>query len=180
MTTSYLFLKPKVMTPEGREKQGQDIKTFIKPAIERAGLSSNDEPDGLVVSDISDDVIQKICQADILLIDANCYEQTSVFPLSPYLYYYMALGHALDNATILVTNTITHLPSNLIKYHTLTYSLADIWEFINKFKAAVEGIQQQQNSRPDNPIQDYFRTATIEAQKKSGNQSSRITFRKVK
>jgi hypothetical protein len=170
-----------VATPEGREKQGQDIKTFIKPAIKQAGLSAiDDQIDGLKVADISDDLIQKICQADVLIMDANCYETTSVFQLSPYLYYYMAFAHSRGNATILVTNTITHLPHNLIKYHTLTYSLADIWEFIEKFKAAVEGIRQQQNSRPDNPIQDYLRTAEIEAAKVSPKQGKRpITFRPV-
>jgi hypothetical protein len=192
MTTSCLFLKPQVATAEGREKQGLDIKNFIRPAIEQAGLSAIDnQMDGLEVSDISDDLIQKIYDADVLIMDANCYETSGIFQLSPYLYYYMALGHSRGNITILVTNTIAHLPYNLIKYHTLIYSSTDIWKFINKFKAAIEEIRQgQHEDSPDNPIQNYLHQDALararrqiaelqaeKAQQKQGKPS--ITFRKV-
>jgi hypothetical protein len=161
MQTSCLFLKPEIITPQDREKQEQDIKRILIPAIAQARLSPiDDQIGGIVVSDISDDLVQKACKADILIIDANWYEITDVFQLSPYLYYYMAIGHSRGNATILVTNTTTHLPHNLVKYHTLTYasvySSAEIWSFTYRFVHVVNGIQEQQNRQPDNPIQDYF------------------------
>lgn len=162
MTTTCLFLKPQVITPEGRERQKQDIETFIKPAFDHAGLTVLDNQlDGLAVSDISSDIIQKIYKADILVVDANCYETSGFFLLSPYLYYYIAIGHSRGNATILVANSLTHLPHNLIKHHTLAYSLPKIWYFINSFKTAIEGIQLQ-SDETDNPIQEYHKN--LEAQ----------------
>lgn len=193
MSNLCVFLKPQVTTAEGRDRQRDDIETFIHPAIVEAGLVVIDNKiDGLEVSDVSDELIQKICQADVLIIDANCYETAGVFRLSPYLYYYMAFGHSCGNTTILATNTTAHLSHNLITYHTLTYSVKEFRRFIDKFKAAVEGIRQRQNSRPDNPIQVYReqedhaktrqRMAEMEAEKaqqKQGKSSSRITFRRV-
>lgn len=192
MNTTCLFLKPQVTTAEGREKQRQDIKNFIIPAITQARLEViDDQVEGLEVSDISDDVVRKIYKADVLIIDANCYETSGVFRLSPYLYYYLAIGHSRGNSTILVTNTIAHLPHNLVKYHTLTYSLDEIWVFITRFASAVEEIRQRRNEdNPDNPVQYYLhmedltkarqRIAEMEADKAQHKQGkSSITFRKV-
>src|SRR5213080_3412577 len=95
---SCLFLKPQVTTAEDRENQRRDIETFIKPAIKQAGLSVlNDQLDGVEVDDISDDLVQKVYEAHVLVIDANCYETAGLFRLSPYLYYFIAIGHSLGN-----------------------------------------------------------------------------------
>jgi hypothetical protein len=73
----------------------------------------------------------------------------------------MAIGHSRGNATILVTNTTTHLPHNLVSYHTLTYasiySSAEIWAFTYRFAHIVRRIREQQNREPDNPIQEYLK-----------------------
>src|SRR5579859_3040814 len=157
MNNLCLFLKPHLIMDEDLERQSQDIKTIIRPAIAHAGLSViDDEVDGLLVGDVLDDVVRKIFKADVLVIDANCYEIDGVFQFSPYLYYYMAVGHFRGNATILVTNTKVHLPDNFLSYHTLTYSRSEIEVFLDKFRAASDEIRLQRNSQPDNPIQDYF------------------------
>src|SRR5436309_16111224 len=133
-----------------------DINRYIKPAIMQAQLSAIDSIDGLVVSDISDDLIEKIYKADVLVIDANCYEPDGLYQFSHYLYYYIAIGHSRGNMTILVTNNRTHLPPRLVTNHTLIYSSEEIWEFIEQFKLAVAQIlQSQEKEKPDNPIQAY-------------------------
>jgi hypothetical protein len=158
MQTSYLFLKPETTRLEDWEKQEQDIKKIILPAIAYAELSAiDDQTEGFVVFGISDAMIQKTYKADILIIDANRYETSGTFQLSPYLYYYMAIGHSRGNATILLTNTAEHLPPNLVKYHTLTYSAAEAWAFVARFVNVVDEIRKQQNTQPDNPIQDYLK-----------------------
>jgi hypothetical protein len=158
MTTLCLFLKPQVIAEEERERQIQDIKLFIKPAIVHAGLSViDDQIDGLEVADISDDVVQKIFKADVLVIDANWYQTSGIYQLSPYLYYYMAVGHSRGNATILVANTTMYLSHTLVRHHTLTYSAADSWMFTLRFMAAVNEIRERQNTEPDNPIQDCLK-----------------------
>ena len=176
---------------EDLEKQSQDIKTIISPAIAHAGLSViDDEVDGLLVDDILDAVVKYIYKADILVIDANCYEANGTFQFSPYLYYYMAVGHFRGNATILVTNTKVHLPDNLLTYHTLTYSRSEVGAFMDKFRATADEIRLQRNSHPDNPVQDYFtredlaeerrQIAEREAEKKRQNQSRQpVIFRPV-
>ncbi len=161
MTTSCLFLKPEVKTPQDLVKQMQDINRYIKPAIAQNGLAPLDgQIDGLAVSGILDNLIQRIYQADVIIIDANCYETSGTYQFSHYLYYYMAISHLRGNITILVTDAQTHLPPTLVTHHTLTYSAEGIWSFLAQFKAAVEEILQMQGQgEPDNPIQAY-RTRT--------------------
>lgn len=153
-----LFLKPAVGTAEGREEQKEYIEMFIQPAFERAGLSVLDDDYGLAVSDITRNILEKIYNTDLMVIDANCYETyNGVSSLSPYLYYYIAVGHSRGNATILVANTLTHLPYDLIA-NTLVYSSKTIKPFISKFKAVVDEIQQQPG-KPNNSIQVYLNQA---------------------
>jgi hypothetical protein len=176
-TNTYLFLKPQISTAEGRDNQRKDIETFVRRAIKQAGLLSLDEQtDGIEVTDISDELIQKVYEADVLIIDANCYEATGHFKLSPYLYYYMALGHALGrNHTILITNTVKDLPVNLVKYHTLTYSRDDVFQFIDRFAAVVEEIRLQKNTKAGNPIQNYLdRKALVETQRRLAQTEAEI------
>src|SRR5262249_8059546 len=116
------------------------------------------------VSDISGDIIQKIYEADILIIDANGYEINGTLQLPPYLYYYIAIGHSRGNATILVTSAKKHLPHELITYHTLVYSdsVRDFQRFTDQFNVAVEEIRQRKNERkPDNPIHSYLQREAL-------------------
>lgn len=206
MTNLCLFLKPQVRTAEGRERQREAIEKFIAPAIEEAKLLVIDNQiNGLEVSDISVEMVKKVYKANVIVIDANCYksdtkvkgleagkssEASNMFSLSPYIYYYMAVGHSRGNVTILVANTTTHLAHSLITdHHTLTYA-TDNLEFVRKFRDAVEEIRQQQNIQPDNPLQVYLnqeelartrrRVAELEAEKEQQRQGkSSIVFTRV-
>ena len=156
---SYVFLKPHVLTPQDRDSQRQAIDNVIKQAIRSAGLPiEGKEGDGLEVTNITEDLIQRVFESDLLIIDANNYKTTTTLP---YLYYLIALGHALGNSTILISQTTEHLPHSLIKHHTLTYSPERVFEFIDKFREVVEEILQKRNNRPDNPIQIYWRDKQV-------------------
>jgi hypothetical protein len=74
----------------------------------------------------------------------------------------MAIGHSRGNATILVANTTEHLPHTLVRYHTLPYSSANVWEFVTRFTNVVKRIREQRNSEPDNPIQDYLKQEALD------------------
>jgi hypothetical protein len=170
IVTSCLLLKPQVTEAE-KQNQKQNIDIFIKPAIVQAGLTVFDgELDGLEVNDISEELVQKVYETHILIVDANRYDDAGFFQFSPYLYYFIALGHSIGNRTILVAesgNAKLYLPISFIKYHTILYtSETECPKFIDRFKAAVDEIRQERNSRPDNPVQDYLIQKTLEETRK--------------
>jgi hypothetical protein len=157
---SCLLIKPSVANLKREKQQEEDIETVIKPAILQAGLTLRGEyPDGLLIGDILAGLIPQVYEAEIVVVDANCYVPKSEFGLSPYLYYFLGLRHAKGNDTILVSRTDQHLPHSLqLRPHTLCYNPTvprSVMEFIQTFKTVVQRIQARAEERPDNPIQEY-------------------------
>jgi V8-like Glu-specific endopeptidase len=152
-----LLIKPTVSSPEGREQQTHDIQNVIRPAIEHAGLALPQEfPDGLQVADIISAFVPKVYEAEIVVVDANCYCSQGEFHLSPALFYFLGMRHAKGNETILVSRPGHHLPFGLNnRPHTLPYNPTGVWKFIEAFKLAVHKIQARAQEEPDNPIQEY-------------------------
>ena len=202
MIKTCLFLKPPVTSADKQKQQEVAIEGYIKPAIAMAGLSMlDDQVDGLEVDDISYDLVKSVYTADLLIVDADCYETAGSFRLSPHLFYLIALGHSLGNHTILVTSTTAHLPNRLIEYHTLTYSSVfspdSVKRFTNNFKRIVEDLRKDPIGSPDNPIQGFLKQQEdkakleelqkkqeelqrmIAAQKLSNQSQGSIIFRKV-
>ncbi|HJT75636.1 MAG TPA: serine protease [Gemmataceae bacterium] len=161
-----LLIKPRVGHAEGREQQRDDIENLVLPALEQAGLRLPDEhPAGVEVHDISPELIQVLDEAGIVVIDANCYERDVPFPLSPYLFYFMALAHTKGSSTILVSRSSNHLPVCLQgRPHTLTYATNRVREFDRAFRAAVQKIQARADEKPDNPVQEYVRMRALEVE----------------
>lgn len=155
-----LLLKPRVSTADGRERQESNIDNVIRLAIDQADLVVEGEA-GIEVVDITLELIQKIDEATVVVVDAQSYEQTGAFTLSPFLFYLLAIAHTLGNKTILVAPTTTHLPHSLLREHTLTYSGDNLRGFIRRFKEIVVEIQNKQNFRPDNPYQEFLREKLV-------------------
>ena len=151
-----LFIKPHTNIAEALVQQARDFKRFVKPAIAGAGLTLSDSAEeGTVVRTISTELVKRIYETDIIVVDANCYEKEGWYKLSPYLYYFIGLRHAIGNRTILIASSIAHLEASLQRHHTLLYSPDDPLEFHDAFKKVIQAIQSGDDNISDNPFQEY-------------------------
>jgi hypothetical protein len=131
---------------------------LIIPAIKQAGLTLHSgESEGSQVNGITFDLIRQVAEADIVVIDANCYETHGAFTLSPYLFYLLALRHTLGNQTILVAAAFDRFPAILQRDHALTYVENEPAVFYEQFESTIRAIEAQTSGDTDNPIQDYLR-----------------------
>lgn len=187
-----VFLKPYVTEAVDKIKQQEDFDNFIKPAIERARLRllGNAEK-GLIVRDITPDLIGQIHRADVVLIDANAYPDSIPLTLSPFLSYLVGFSHSLGNKTILIASSKVHLPAALQKEHTLNYSSRETTVFWAAFERHCREILTREVTRPDNPIQEYLEREQKQTELEAKNReianlraqppgsSPKIAFRRV-
>jgi hypothetical protein len=137
-------------------EQQRVFRNIVRPAVRQAQLTLFDETtEGVVVNDISPELIEQVHEADVVVADVSCYETSGAFSLSPLLCYFIALSHSLGNRTILVAHSTAHLPAHLQKHHTLTYSSENPVDFYDRFERVARGILAGEDNRPDNPIQEY-------------------------
>lgn len=162
-----LFIKPKIRVGDDFMQQQREFRVIVKPAIKQAGLTLFDpEHEGTAISEISSELVEKISEADIVIVDANRYEETGL-PLSPPLCYFIGLRHAFGNRTILIARASGHLPASFQKHHTLFYSHDDPPEFYERFEKVAKSILSGENDKPDNPIQEHLK------EKRAAQESSR-------
>lgn len=156
-----LLIKPYPSTPEGRETQQSDIQDIIEAAISGAGLKMANAGKGITVEDdIPRELIRQLYDADVVVVDANRYEEDGVFKLSPFLYYLMGVHHALSNRTILVSTSRAHLPATLQMGHTLFYerTVPGARKFARRFQSLIRQIKADwDQGEPGNPVQSYRR-----------------------
>lgn len=156
-----LFIKPKPSTPGGQITQQDDIRDYIDPAITNADLKIIGRRDGIFIeNDIPQQLIRQLYDADVVVIDANRYESETLYSLSPFLYYLMGVHHALNNRTILISASRTHLPATLQMHHTLFYerTVPGARQFAQNFGTLLEQIKENgDNGEPGNPVQFYRR-----------------------
>lgn len=158
---SCILLKPQPSTADGIVKQQNDIQNLIEDAITGVGLKLLNPGGGQFVdNDIPRELINQIYDADVIVIDLNCYEPDSLFKFSPFLYYLMGVRHALGNRTIQVCaeSTKPHLPAVLQMHHTLFYgsSVPAARQFAQRFAELVKQMAADGDlEKPGNPVQAY-------------------------
>lgn len=163
-----LLLMPYLADLVSQHQQQEDVRDVIQPAIEQSGLVlPRAHVNGLAVDDIREEWIPEVCEAEIVVVDANSYG-TGSCGLSPYLYYLLGMRHTRGNDTILVSRSESHLPFSLQrKPHTLTYNPSkprSVRDFTESFHDVVLKIQARADTRPDNPIQEYHEKLASQAQ----------------
>ncbi len=125
------------------------LKTMIKPAIDEI-----DKEFKIVRADqISQpgsfikDILEQIQSAYIVIANLT--------DLNPNVFYELGVRHALSNRTIMITENLAELPSDLKEYRVIEYSaeLTAIETFKNDLKKAFEEILENPD-KSDNPVQD--------------------------
>src|SRR5262245_52507817 len=129
MTNTCLLIKPYLTDAADLGRQQKDIQDVIKPAIKLAALELKDE-DGTIARELSPDLIKRVFDAEIVVVDANSYNTSGEFPTVPYL---LGVRHARGSQTILVLHRDVRLPYSLVTHHTITYLRESPADFYNQF-----------------------------------------------
>jgi hypothetical protein len=125
------------------------LKTMIKPAIEeidkefkiiRADQIS--QPGSFIK-----DILEQIQSSYIVIANLT--------DLNPNVFYELGVRHALSNRTIMITEDLSSLPSDLKEYRVIEYSaeLTAVETFKNDLKQAFSEILENPD-KSDNPVQD--------------------------
>lgn len=144
-----------VITPIGK-KDSEDykkfdavLKTMIKPAI--------DEIDNTLRILRADQISQPgSFIKDILEQLQNSYIViANLTGLNPNVFYELGVRHSLSNRTIMITEDLSKLPSDLKEYRVIEYSaeLTAIESFKEELKKAIKSILENPE-KSDNPVQD--------------------------
>ena len=100
------------------------------------------------------DILLQLNQADVVLADLT--------DMNPNVLYELGVRHVLKNRTILVSQTMDDIPSDLKQYGVITYktdpkSVADYKKKISKILKDI----RDNPDRADNPVSDYLNLKTI-------------------
>lgn len=191
---TYLIVKPYIPELEFAQlnEQGRCVKAILR-AVREANLTifDNEDPSGCAINAKSDmRLIRAICEATIVIFDANLYGSAA---LSPLLSYLIGLRHTRNNQNLIVAKSIEHLPIDWRQQRALAYG-EDVGEFQDQLVKEIAAIQSD-NQWTDNPIQAYLgrkaqkeqleieraevRKKEAEIKRITQNKPERIQFHKV-
>ncbi len=144
-------------------RQQDDVKAF-QMAVKQADLA---DPQVVKVRDVSTELVQRIFEADFIVVDANSYGR----PLSPPISYFVATGHASRDRTLLLTRSIDHLPTGM-RHNVVVYEDGGV-KLFDAFKELVEKLRgKDEASLGGNPIQEYLSKRAIADHRAELNQRS--------
>ena len=125
-----------------------------KPAITGSRLGYKCERSKIRTGAFIKDILMQLNQADVVLADLT--------DMNPNVFYELGVRHTLRTRTILVSQTMDDVPSDLKQYGVMTYNttLSGVTEYKKKISKILKEIRNDPN-RPDNPVSDYLNLKTI-------------------
>jgi hypothetical protein len=157
-----LVIKPRLTDAASLIRQTDVIKAVLR-AVKQAKLTLlGSEGEGVALDEIIPDAIEQVLLADVVVVDATCYDKSATFRFSPFIYYFVGVCHALGRPVILVSNSPGEMPHNL---RAITFSdAAEALEFLDRFEKEVNKIRAGSGPQSDNPIQEYLNRKKMEAE----------------
>ena len=125
-----------------------------KPAITGSGHGYKCERSKIRTGAFIKDIILQLNQADVVLADLT--------DMNPNVFYELGVRHALKNRTILVSQTMDDIPSDLKQYGIILYNTTA--KSVNEYKKQIRKILkdiQNNPDRDDNPVSDYLHLKNI-------------------
>ena len=100
------------------------------------------------------DILLQLNRADVVLADLT--------DMNPNVFYELGVRHVLRNRTILVSQTMDDVPSDLKQYGVITYSTSpkSVSDYKKKISETLKNIRNDPD-RADNPVSDYLNLKTI-------------------
>jgi len=100
------------------------------------------------------DILMQLNQADVVLADLT--------DMNPNVFYELGVRHTLKNRTILVSQTMDDVPSDLRQYGVITYKTTPngVVEYKKNLNNLLRDIRDNPD-RADNPVSDYLHQKSI-------------------
>lgn len=145
------FSSTKRHTTEGWTEIFDDVH---KPAITGSRLGYKCERSKIGTGSFIKDILLQLNQADVVLADLT--------DMNPNVFYELGVRHALKNRTILVSQTMDDVPSDLKQYGVITYGTSP--NSVAKYKKRISEVLKNIRDNPDradNPVSDYLNLKSI-------------------
>ena len=125
-----------------------------KPAIIGSRLGYKCERSKIRTGAFIKDILMQLNQADVVLADLT--------DMNPNVFYELGVRHTLRTRTILVSQTMDDVPSDLKQYGVITYNTTPngVTEYKKEISKILKDIRNNPD-RPDNPVSDYLNLKTI-------------------
>ena len=145
------FSSTKRHTTEGWTEIFEDLH---RPAITGSRLGYKCERSKIGTGSFIKDILLQLNQADVVLADLT--------DMNPNVFYELGVRHALKNRTILVSQTMDDVPSDLKQYGVITYGTSpkSVAEYKKKISETLKNIRNDPD-RADNPVSDYLNLKSI-------------------
>lgn len=136
------------------EEWTEIFENIHKPAINGSRLGYKCERSKIRTGAFIKDILMQLNQADVVLADLT--------DMNPNVFYELGVRHTLRTRTILVSQTMDDVPSDLKQYGVITYNTTPngVTEYKKKISKILKDIRNNPD-RPDNPVSDYLNLKTI-------------------
>ena len=136
------------------EEWTEIFENVHKPAIIGSRLGYKCERSKIRTGSFIKDILMQLNQADVVLADLT--------DMNPNVFYELGVRHTLRTRTILVSQTMDDVPSDLKQYGVITYNTTPngVTEYKKKISKILKDIRNNPD-RPDNPVSDYLNLKTI-------------------
>ena len=136
------------------EQWTEIFENVHKPSITGSRLGYKCERSKIRTGAFIKDILIQLNQADVVLADLT--------DMNPNVFYELGVRHALRNRTILVSQTMDDVPSDLKQYGIVTYNTTpkSVTEYKKKISNILKDIRDNPD-RADNPVSDYLHLKTI-------------------
>lgn len=138
-------------TTEGWTEIFEDVH---KPAITGSRLGYECKRSIIGTGSFIKDILLQLNQADVVLADLT--------DMNPNVFYELGVRHALRNRTILVSQTMDDIPSDLKQYGVIIYNTTP--KSVTVYKKKISKILKDIRTNPDradNPVSDYLHLKKI-------------------
>lgn len=136
------------------EEWTEIFENIHKPAIIGSRLGYKCERSKIRTGAFIKDILMQLNQADVVLADLT--------DMNPNVFYELGVRHTLRTRTILVSQTMDDVPSDLKQYGVITYNTTPngVTEYKKEISKILKDIRNNPD-RPDNPVSDYLNLKTI-------------------
>lgn len=136
------------------EEWTEIFENIHKPAINGSRLGYNCERSEIRTGAFIKDILMQLNQADVVLADLT--------DMNPNVFYELGVRHTLRTRTILVSQTMDDVPSDLKQYGVITYNTTPngVTEYKKEISKILKDIRNNPD-RQDNPVSDYLNLKTI-------------------
>jgi hypothetical protein len=144
-------------------------ENMIKPAVTGSKLGFTCERSSPRTGNLIKDILNKLDVADVVIADLT--------DMNPNVFYELGVRHTLRNRTILITQDMKHVPSDLQSYWVVVYKRGRLGnaDFKQKMREILREMTKAPD-KPDSPVADFLKQTnrTLLSQEKSAT-SKKLT-----